>query len=96
VNFKEIVEFICQGEYKFQFGWIDKNTYGLIERDKETITVNYPLLITEILIHEILHATTGSDNEKSINLQTTNTLKRLTVEEIKTITLTALMEGDEV
>jgi hypothetical protein len=96
MTFKDIMDFIQSGDYKFRFGFINKKTYGLIERDKEVITVNYHLLICEILLHEITHALTGSDNERVVQCKTTNTLKRLTVEEIKTIVLTALMEGDEV
>lgn len=89
---QDILDFILSGEYKFRFGWISKKTYGLIERDKEIITVNYHLLICEILLHEIIHALTGSDNERVVQCKTTKTLKGLTVEEIKKIVLTALME----
>lgn len=96
MKFKDLIDFIQSGECSFKFGWIDKNTYGLLYRDTDVIFINYHLLMAETILHEILHHTTGSDDERKINRQTNRLMKRLTVDEIKKVVLEALMEGDEV
>ena len=94
MTFKEIMDFIQSGDCKFKFSWIDKQTYGLLNRESDTIFINYHLLMAEILVHEILHHTTGSDSERLINRKTNLILKKLTVDEIKKIVLEALIEED--
>jgi hypothetical protein len=77
-----IQEFIESGEYKIRFGWLNKSTYGIIDREKEEIILNVVLLTTEVMVHEYLHWKTQSDDEKFIEKKTDQTVKRMTVQEL--------------
>ena len=81
--FNTIKEFLESGEYEIKFEWINKQTYGLIDREKQIIYLNFYLLIIETLVHEYLHYSSGSDNEKFIEKKTDKVVDRMTVKEIK-------------
>jgi hypothetical protein len=73
----------CLKENDLFFRWIDKQTYGLIEEDKQEITINIELLILEVMIHEYLHWRFPDKKERWIEKETDRRLKKMTRKEIQ-------------
>jgi hypothetical protein len=72
----------CLKENDLFFQWINKQTYGLIEEDKQKITINIELLILEVMIHEYLHWRFPDKKERWIEKETDRRLKKMTRKEI--------------
>jgi len=73
----------CLKENDLFFQWIDKKTYGLLEEDKQKITINLELHILETFIHEYVHWRFPDKGERWVEKETERRLKKMTRKEIK-------------
>lgn len=78
---KKIKECLEENELFFKF--IDKQTYGTLEEDKQKITINLELHIVETFTHEYLHWRFPNKGERWIEKETDRRLKKMTVKEIQ-------------
>jgi hypothetical protein len=72
----------CLNECELFFRWIDRRTYGIIEWDKERITINIELLIVEVFVHEYLHWRFPEKGERWIEKETNRRLERMTLKQM--------------
>jgi len=81
----EIINFIEKQEFEILIGWLSKNHFGAIDREKDRICINLHLLIAETFIHEFLHYKYPKLSEEKIIQKTDKKITRLKVAEIKKI-----------
>ena len=72
----------CLEENELFFKWIDRNTYGIIEEEKQRITINLELLVLETFVHEYLHWRFPKWSEKRVERETERRMKRMTLKEV--------------
>src|SRR3989338_547688 len=49
------VDFLLSGEYKMEFGWIQKETFGQLNLKNKTIKFSPEAMLSYLFIHEFLH-----------------------------------------
>ena len=72
----------CLNEYDLFFRWIDKKTYGLLEEDKQRITINVELMVLEVFLHEYLHYRYPKWGERRVEKETIRRMNRMTVRDM--------------
>jgi hypothetical protein len=80
---KKIKEFIKEVDLFFSF--ISKQTYGIINFEKDTVVINIDLLLVEVFIHEYIHWLHNDWSEKRVEKATTRKINRMTVMQIKQV-----------
>ena len=70
---------------KLEFGWIDKNTFGLYDFETKRVKISLALALVDIFIHEAIHEFNPNATEKEIIKKTARKLNRLTRKDIKEI-----------
>lgn len=91
---REIMDFINGNECEIELSWINKNTYGAVNDDRDKILLNLYLIIAEVIIHEFMHCKYPSASEERIERKTNRKIKRLTVMEITEIARTTMIMSD--
>lgn len=77
------LKFLRSREYEVKFRWLDKKTEGLIEYDKELISINLQLLVVTVFVHEALHAEHPDWEEERVEEATYRQVEKMKVREIK-------------
>jgi hypothetical protein len=90
---KKIDRFFEDDDYELVLGWLDKRTYGLWESDKGKVTINFELLIMEVLIHELLHVFYEEMLEKAVVKKTRAVLEAMSVKDIRKYATLAMIRG---
>ncbi len=70
---------------KLEFGWIDKNTFGLYDSETKRVKINLVSALVYIFIHEAIHELNPNATEKAVIKKTARKLNRLTRKEITEI-----------
>lgn len=70
---------------KLNFGWIDKNTFGLYDTDTKQVKINLVLALVDIFVHEFIHEINPKATEKQIVKKTARKMNRLRIKEHKEI-----------
>lgn len=87
------LERLKKSDFRLLFRWIDKKTYGLIDFENETITVNLELFVVAVVIHELLHLEHPSWSEKMVLKTEERRVRRMSVKEIHQLARRLLKEG---
>jgi len=85
LEFEKLMEYLEKGDYKIQFSWINKRTFGRVEPCKEAIVINFELHLVETYIHEYLHQEYSYLEEEVVEQKTKRIISRMKKEEILTL-----------
>ncbi len=78
--------FLIEREFEVVFDWIDKNSDGEINDEKEEIIINLDRLVAKVFLHEYMHHShPEEDDEDKIEKMACDRLNRMGVEEIKSM-----------
>ena len=72
----------CLKENELFFSWINKQTYGLMEHDKQRITINIELHVLETFLHEYIHWRFPDKGERWVEKETNRRLKRMPIKDV--------------
>lgn len=75
---KEFIE-----DYEIVFRWIDKNTFGLIDQEKNRVIINLYLFIAETFLHEYYHNVFPMKDERFVEDKAIKKIHKMKIGEIK-------------
>ena len=79
--------------YRLRFRWLNKKTYGLIDFQRETITINLELFVTATAVHELAHLEKPDLSERKIIKLERARVNRMTTKDIRTLARKLLKGG---
>ena len=64
-------------------GWIDKNTLGMLDNQREIVVLNIQLIVLGVLLHEFYHwKYPGIMSEETIEKMATNRINKMSIKQI--------------
>jgi hypothetical protein len=78
---------------KIRFGWISKMHVGVMDYDKNQITINLVLMVVGTYIHEMCHYRHEKWSEERVLIYEANQLRRMTVRDIKKLYRQIVCQG---
>ena len=76
----DVYEFL--DDYEIEFGWVNKNAYGIIDPQQGVVVINIILMIAETFLHEFYHYKFPEASEAEVEGMARERVKNMTVPEI--------------
>jgi len=79
--------------YKIRFKWLDKHTEGELDYERQTLTINLPLFVVEVFLHEYIHFKYEKLSEREVIKKTNRKIMRMSAADIKKLAKKLLERG---
>jgi hypothetical protein len=78
-------QFLKSGSCKLQFKWVNKKTLGVMDYDRNTITLNILLMVVGVYVHEWIHHEHPDWSEERVEKSENRRMRKMTAKEIKSL-----------